>query len=93
MYILIIPFGTIMICAAYYLYLGCKNESLSKDLKKDVKEVGSIKGEDKGETRIERIFNKINHTKIIDTLNNFDDYRTASTELDKKLINFIKKEM
>ena len=43
--------------------------------------------------RIDKIFEKISSKKIIDILNNQEDYRSASSELDKKLLSLIKKEM
>jgi hypothetical protein len=42
--------------------------------------------------RIERIFKIISSENIINTLNNQSDFRIASLELDKKLLNIIKKE-
>jgi hypothetical protein len=43
--------------------------------------------------RIDQIFEKISSKKIIDILNNQEDFRKASSELDKKLLNLIKKEL
>ena len=51
------------------------------------------KDEERNIDRIEKIFEKISSKKIIDILNNQEDYRTASSELDKKLLSLIKKEM
>ena len=43
--------------------------------------------------RIDQIFEKISSKKIIDILNNQEDFRKASSELDKKLLSLIKKEL
>jgi len=51
------------------------------------------KEEERKIDRIEKIFEKISSKKIIEILNNQEDYRTASSELDKKLLSLIKKEM
>jgi len=51
------------------------------------------KEDKKHNDRIDKIFEKIGSKKIIDILNNQEDYRTASSELDKKLLSLIKKEM
>ena len=51
------------------------------------------KKEEMHNERIDKIFEKISSKKIIDILNNQEDYRSASSELDKKLLSLIKKEM
>lgn len=76
--ILIIPVGMCLTYAICYFCIKSKNTE---------------KDEERNIDRIEKIFEKISSKKIIDILNNQEDYRTASSELDKKLLSLIKKEM
>lgn len=78
--ILIISVG---VCLTYSIYCLCMKS------KKDEEK----KNQDNGTDRIDKIFENISSKKIMDILNNQEDYRTASSELDKKLFNLIKKEM
>lgn len=70
-------------CLTYAVYCLCIKSK--KDKEKD--------NQDNGIDRIEKIFENISSKKIMDILNNQEDYRNASSELDKKLLSLIKKEM
>ena len=76
--ILMIPVG---VCLTYIICYFCmKSKKEEKDKENSIE-------------RIDKIFENISSKKIMDILNNQEDYKTASSELDKKLFSLIKKEM
>ena len=77
-YTIFLPVGICLTCAICYFCMTPIDDEKAKKEKND---------------RIDQIFEKISSKKIIDILNNQEDFRKASSELDKKLLNLIKKEL
>jgi hypothetical protein len=77
-YTIFLPVGICLTCAICYFCMTSKDEEKKKAAQME---------------RIDKIFEKISSKKIIDILNNQEDFRKASSELDKKLLNLIKKEL
>jgi hypothetical protein len=77
-YTIFLPVGICLTCAIFYFCMTPIDDEKEKKEKND---------------RIDKIFEKISSKKIIDILNNQEDFRKASSELDKKLLSLIKKEI
>jgi hypothetical protein len=77
-YTIFLPVGICLTCAIFYFCRPSIDDEKEKKEKND---------------RIDQIFEKISSKKIIDILNNQEDFRKASSELDKKLLSLIKKEL
>ena len=76
--ILMIPIG---MCLTYAIFYYCLTPIDNENEKKEQN------------NRIDQIFENVSSKKIIDILNNQEDFRKASSELDKKLLSIIKKEI
>ena len=77
-YTIFLPVGICLTYAIFYFCMKPNDENKEKTANNE---------------RIDQIFEQISSKKIIDILNNQEDFRKASSELDKKLLNLIKKEL